>query len=173
MANGKVGFFAGGVLISGTGLTLLHHFVDPTNLPYFLEVASRNTESLLTAGLAVLTICLATVLWDRSGHQPPSPKPPPITTDGEFKKLLSERALRYVPQAHMTGEDVRILQQALVGKGIPTRIDGDFGLATKSCVEQFQQKEGIPVDGVVDFRTRVALGIAVVRLPSSQIPPAH
>ena len=51
------------------------------------------------------------------------------------------------------GNDVRLVQQAL---GI--KVDGDFGRATKTAVEEFQKNNGLTVDGVVGSITWEALG---------------
>ena len=52
------------------------------------------------------------------------------------------------------GNDVRLVQQAL---GI--KVDGDFGRATKTAVEEFQKNNGLTVDGVVGSITWEALGL--------------
>lgn len=57
------------------------------------------------------------------------------------------------------GEVVRRIQAALVQKGVPTAVDGAFGPATESSVRAYQTKVGLPVTGVVDTATAVALGV--------------
>ena len=59
----------------------------------------------------------------------------------------------------MTGDDVRALQQALVGAGANLAVDGVFGPQTDAAVRQFQQQQGLAVDGVVGTATRSALGL--------------
>lgn len=63
------------------------------------------------------------------------------------------------------GENVRRVQQALVDRGIASlEVDGQFGPATKSAVEAFQLKMGLPVDGVVTTATWKAL------FPAEDVP---
>lgn len=55
----------------------------------------------------------------------------------------------------MTGQDVVRLQRLLVQLKILDfqRIDGNFGTATQSAVKDFQQGEGLTVDGIVGPQT--------------------
>lgn len=63
------------------------------------------------------------------------------------------------------GTNVRRVQQALVRLGVASlKIDGQFGPATKSAVEAFQLKMGLPVDGIVTSATWKAL------FPNEEIP---
>ena len=57
------------------------------------------------------------------------------------------------------GDDVTFLQRCLVQSGIqvPGGVDGEFGPGTKTAVQAFQRREGLPVSGVVDTATRSAL----------------
>ncbi|MBD2344851.1 glycoside hydrolase family protein [Anabaena subtropica] len=56
------------------------------------------------------------------------------------------------------GSEVNELQEILIKlKFEPGRIDGDFGDKTEAAVKQFQQKQGITPDGVVEIDTRNAL----------------
>src|SRR3954470_15238624 len=48
------------------------------------------------------------------------------------------------------GHDVRVLQSWLDKLGYSTDIDGSFGDGTLRSVRQFEQHEGIQVDGIVD-----------------------
>jgi lysozyme len=62
----------------------------------------------------------------------------------------------------MQGEDVRQLQAALLKAGFklgPDGADGFFGKATDTAVQQFQQKKGLTVDGIVGTQTLKALGL--------------
>jgi len=58
---------------------------------------------------------------------------------------------------HMQGEDVRVLQGALVVKGADLRVDGDFGAKTESAVKAFQTQNHLSADGIVGPATRAAL----------------
>lgn len=59
----------------------------------------------------------------------------------------------------MRGDDVRVVQRALAGAGLPVDIDGAYGPGTKAAVEEFQRHHGRPVTGVVDTATRAALAV--------------
>lgn len=64
------------------------------------------------------------------------------------------------------GNDVRLVQQAL---GI--KVDGDFGRATKTAVEEFQKNNGLTVDGVVGSTTWEALGLNNPTISLAPTPP--
>ena len=58
-----------------------------------------------------------------------------------------------------TGDKVRMLQEQLnrIARNYPAlptiTVDGIYGPATKAAVEKFQSIFGLPVTGIVDFRT--------------------
>ena len=57
-----------------------------------------------------------------------------------------------------TGEQVKILQQALTALGFsPGKADGDYGPTTQAEVEKFQLSKGLAEDGVVGQQTLAAL----------------
>lgn len=56
-----------------------------------------------------------------------------------------------------TGRAVRELQQALVNAGYDLDVDGDFGDNTDAAVRDFQEQNGLGVDGVVGPDTWSAL----------------
>lgn len=55
------------------------------------------------------------------------------------------------------GKAVKKLQSLLTQKGFPVGADGDFGPKTEEMVKKFQEKNKLPVDGVVDQATWAAL----------------
>lgn len=57
----------------------------------------------------------------------------------------------------MAGSDVRELQQILVDMGFDLKVDGVFGLATEVIIKDFQESQGIFVDGVVGSNTLLKL----------------
>jgi chitosanase len=59
----------------------------------------------------------------------------------------------------MTGEDVRILQEALNKLGNHLSVDGVFGRETGTAVIEFQRRHNFITDGIVGPVTRTALGI--------------
>lgn len=66
-----------------------------------------------------------------------------------------------------SGAAVTKLQQSLNAKGINIAVDGIFGSATRAAVVQFQQRNGLAVDGIVGPKTWQALrrdGNAPIRL---------
>jgi Peptidase family M23/Putative peptidoglycan binding domain len=63
------------------------------------------------------------------------------------------------PAAASYNADIAALQVALQARGLyPGTIDGVKGADTTDAVKRFQRRAGLPVDGVVDARTRKALG---------------
>ena len=56
-----------------------------------------------------------------------------------------------------SGAAVTELQQLLNAKGINIAVDGIFGDATRAAVVQFQQQNGLVVDGIVGPQTWQAL----------------
>ena len=56
-----------------------------------------------------------------------------------------------------SGAAVSELQQLLNAKGINMTVDGVFGNATRAAVVQFQQQNGLVVDGIVGTQTWQAL----------------
>jgi peptidoglycan hydrolase-like protein with peptidoglycan-binding domain len=57
-----------------------------------------------------------------------------------------------------TGAQVKRLQRALLKLGYTVgTVDGDYGTATKTAVEQFQTASHLTADGIFGAETRVAL----------------
>ena len=69
---------------------------------------------------------------------------------------FGERILR-LTRPLMMGDDVREIQQALINAGFVITVDGFYGQDTVEIVKQFQQREGLSVDGVVGAITRAKL----------------
>jgi hypothetical protein len=65
-----------------------------------------------------------------------------------------ERSL-YLTQSKMRGDDVRLVQQRLLGLGYPEVgvIDGIYGANTEAAVKAFQQDMNLVVDGAVGSET--------------------
>ena len=78
-----------------------------------------------------------------------------LDTDKPSGPIVTERTLRSGDE----GEDVRIMQQALVKKGYTVTVDGKFGSSTEQAVRDFQQKSGLPVDGEIGPQTRDKLSV--------------
>ena len=58
-----------------------------------------------------------------------------------------------------TGPAVEQLQIALVALGYPLVVDGEYGPRTEAAVRDFQQRNGLEVDGIAGPDTQVALGM--------------
>jgi hypothetical protein len=71
----------------------------------------------------------------------PKPTPPPVPS--------LQRNLYFRRQSYMAGPDVKLLQGRLNGKGANLGVDGSFGPKTLTAVKNFQQKNGLEVDGIV------------------------
>lgn len=67
--------------------------------------------------------------------------------------------LLQLKQPPMQGDDVRPIQKALAALGFSVGADGVFGADTEKAVKEFQQKEGLPADGIVGAITRQKLGL--------------
>ena len=70
------------------------------------------------------------------------------------------------------GPAVKLLQEWLAHHHFDTTIDGDFGVATESCVKAFQERNSLlVVSGIVDFATQNAL-LAPLAAATAPIPIA-
>lgn len=71
---------------------------------------------------------------------------------GEFLAMQNREEVTYTMELKtlkkgMKGENVRALQILLSGRGIACDPDGSFGPATDKALRQYQQQEGLTVDG--------------------------
>ncbi|MEG4813423.1 glycoside hydrolase family protein [Microcoleus sp. K5-D4] len=66
--------------------------------------------------------------------------------------------LLQLKQPPMQGDDVLGVQKALAALGFSIVADGVFGADMEKAVKEFQQKEGLAVDGIVGAGTRQKLG---------------
>ena len=85
-----------------------------------------------------------------------------VLLEGEITRASAEIAevrLLKLRDPFMQGEDVRLVQQALIQRGAALEADGVFGPGTADAVRAFQATEGLTVDGVVGNATRAALGV--------------
>ena len=79
-----------------------------------------------------------------------------IDTDKPTTTVVTERTLRSGDE----GEDVRIMQQALIKKGYPNvKPDASFGSTTEQAVRDFQRKNNIKIDGEIGAETRGKLSV--------------
>jgi hypothetical protein len=69
------------------------------------------------------------------------------------------------------GMRVKRVQEWLQLHGIGIKVDREFGPATEACVRRYQEKQGLPVTGVVDKATFDSL-VAPMRAALKPIDPA-
>jgi chitosanase len=60
---------------------------------------------------------------------------------------------------NLTGDDVKVLQEALAERGYSNTPDGVFGTRTDAQLKSFQLAQGLDPDGIAGPRTCLALGI--------------
>lgn len=77
--------------------------------------------------------------------------PAPFSTD-------KRQTLRLV-EPYMRGENVRKMQEALIKAGYAITADGIFGPGTQAAVKQYQQANGLTVDGIAGKNTLAKLGL--------------
>lgn len=76
----------------------------------------------------------------------------------EARWRLGDRILSHVPGSLISGDDVLLLQQRLLGLGfVVGRADGLYGLQTEHGVADFQRNIGVPPDGTCGPATLKAL----------------
>jgi len=76
-----------------------------------------------------------------------------------------------LPKRGDQGDAVISVQKAIEAAGTPVRggVDGVFGLGVTRTLEDFQRAKGLPVNGLLDETTAVALGlVAPAQAPSAQ-----
>ena len=72
------------------------------------------------------------------------------------------------------GENVKILQRALIAAGITVRggADGVFGAATTAALTSYQQARGLPATGVLDDASIASLALSPAATPAPAPAPA-
>ncbi len=63
-----------------------------------------------------------------------------------------------------SGSTVRVLQQLLNFKGFNLEIDGEFNPPTQEAVKEFQQMNGLGMEGIVDSQTWYYLSAGLLPL---------
>jgi N-acetylmuramoyl-L-alanine amidase len=87
----------------------------------------------------------------------------------EARWRLGDRLLTHVPGSMLSGDDVVVLQQRLLGLGFKVgRADGLFGQKTEQGVRDFQRNIGIPPDGTCGPATLKALARLSPRVRGGQ-----
>lgn len=74
------------------------------------------------------------------------------------RQLPMEWRVIQLEQPYLRGDDVKLLQGAMIRAGIAVKADGVFGPASQQAVKEFQARKGIEATGIIDAETRQALG---------------
>jgi len=78
--------------------------------------------------------------------------------EGDVPMSGAQKRILKVMTPYLRGTDVRALQQALQGKGLPATLDGVYGPFTDALVSEWQRSKSIREEGVGPA-TRQSLGI--------------
>lgn len=139
-----------------------HHWkwLGPSDKVHFSYTGPGVRSDLGTLGIKAFQ-----QLWNR--HNPDDR----IEVDGQFGPQTQRRlekspaegfeSLRplFIVNPLMEGNDVLNLQRALVAAGFASKESGVYEESTKKAVMEFQERQGLAVDGVVGPSTYRALGL--------------
>lgn len=143
---GKVVYLVpGGALRSGPNLTdkVLFRATDRTRLTGAEPACTNWNCVVIFDNQPVFARRSRLDVSDRSGQAvAPSPRP-----DGPREKLVRGDE----------GDDVRVVQEALIKKGYNIAVDGRYGRSTEEAVRDFQRTNGFSPDGRVGPITRAKL----------------
>ncbi|MEZ5702466.1 MAG: peptidoglycan-binding domain-containing protein [Burkholderiaceae bacterium] len=122
------------------------------------DLAQQYQENHQKPGNAIL-IDEAHRLVAQTGYQPANEAAIPSVqlALGAFRRDLNDPS---VLDRGDKGEDVRLLQQALMGSGQALSDDGDFGRGTERALTAYQREHGLETTGFGDRPTLRSLGIA-------------
>ena len=127
-----------------------------------LAVTSTLTPDTVSAlGLSVTTTTTvqpATTTSTTVAIVPDSTSSTVATTPVDISTLLT---IEMLPKRGDKNEATRIAQKAIVAAGIELKggIDGVFGIATKVALTKYQTKQGLSVNGLLDYATALKLNI--------------
>lgn len=91
-----------------------------------------------------------------------APTPAPVAAPVANVSAAGTNAqLTNLPVRGNKGDDVRLVQTALVNAGIEVKggVDGVFGGATFVAIQKFQSANGISATGILDAQTAIKLGV--------------
>lgn len=101
---------------------------------------------------------------DKTGRDPYTgygfvqlPEPKEQTEPPKEDEPMEDRILKLVGKPRMQGDDVKELQTLLNEHGFACDVDGIFGPGTDAAVCEFQEANGLAVDGIVGASTWAAL----------------
>jgi hypothetical protein len=120
---------------------------------------------LIAAGAVLVVILIVGWLVLRGGGSTPTPAPTttqaattPITPTTTVAPTPAVPAPTTTLKPGDTGAQVKRLQRALLKLGYTVgTVDGDYGTATKTAVEQFQTASNLTADGLFGPATRAAM----------------
>ena len=129
----------------------------------------QTTKGLPATG--ILDVATASAL----GLVAPAVPAPAATPVANVSASGTTAQLTKLPVRGNRGEDVRVLQKALVNAGIEVKggVDGIFGGATFVAIQKFQGANGIPVTGVLNAQTAIKLGIMAAPAVSLAVFPVQ
>jgi hypothetical protein len=122
--------------------------------------------AIIAASVIVLIIAVLAAAGAFNGSKapvppvttPPTNPPKTATTQTQTATTPTVTAPSQTLSPGATGDQVKVLQQALNSLGFSTgKPDGVYGPATQTAVEQFQASKGLAEDGVVGQQTLAAL----------------
>ena len=128
-----------------------------------------TTTQIAILAIAALAIIIAIVAAAGGFSSSPAPTVPTHSTQTTLPTTATTQTTPTVTlptqtplQLNDTGAQVKRLQKALIAlRFLHGKADGAFGPATQTAVENFQNANGLTVDGVVGKATLAALGQAI------------
>jgi peptidoglycan hydrolase-like protein with peptidoglycan-binding domain len=139
--------------------------------PTFAASLPDRWVPIAAGGLLVLILLIAGLALAGVFSSSPAPSAPPIasvTTVPVTTPTTTQATAPTVPvpttalKPGDTGTQVKALQRALAQLGYTVgTVDGDYGTATKTAVEQFQTASNLTADGLFGPATRTALSKAL------------
>jgi hypothetical protein len=89
------------------------------------------------------------------------PRPRPLDSGAKLsRELVMDGSWSSKEPKETSGDHVKAMQQTLQDKGhYGGKVDGVFGLRTRTSIREFQKAESLPVTGQLDVRTAGKLGV--------------
>jgi hypothetical protein len=161
-----------GVFDDGEEVWVLHDDDAAHHRAHRGEITIGNwtltTTQAAIVGVSILALVLAILAATGAFSSNKAAVPPvttptaPATVTVTQPKTTPKQPTTEAPQQTLnpgdTGEQVKVLQQALTALGFsPGKADGDYGPTTQAEVEKFQLSKQLTPDGVVGQQTLAAL----------------